>query len=155
MAGATSTAYELLLQKQCPSWLYAVTMGATTVWERWDSLLPDGAINPGQMTSFNHYAFGAVADWAHRVVAGLAPAAPGYKEILFQPRPRNGITYASARHESPYGTVAISWHLSEGRIFVDVTVPTGSTAVLDLEGGTRVPLGPGSQSFAFDFTAPH
>ncbi len=155
MAGATSTAYELLLQKQCPSWLYAVTMGATTVWERWDSLLPDGAINPGQMTSFNHYAFGAVADWAHRVVAGLAPVAPGYKEILFQPRPRNGITYASARHESPYGTVAISWHLSEGRIFVDVTVPTGSTAVLDLEGGTRVPLGPGSQSFAFDFTAPH
>ncbi len=61
------------LERSCPSWLYPVTMGATTIWERWDSLLPDGSVNPGQMTSFNHYAFGAVADWLHRTVAGLAP----------------------------------------------------------------------------------
>src|SRR5665648_1144760 len=61
-----STAYRLLLQDQCPSWLYSVRMGATTIWERWDSMLPDGSINPGEMTSFNHYALGAVADWLHR-----------------------------------------------------------------------------------------
>ena len=76
-AGALDTAYRLLLQRECPSWLYPVTMGATTIWERWDSMLPDGTVNPGEMTSFNHYALGAVADWLHRTVAGLAPAAPG------------------------------------------------------------------------------
>ena len=72
-AGAVDNAYQLLRQTGCPSWLYPVTMGATTVWERWDSMLPDGSVNPGQMTSFNHYAFGAVADWMHRVIGGLAP----------------------------------------------------------------------------------
>ena len=72
-AGAIDDAYQLLLQQDCPSWLYPVTMGATTIWERWDSLLPDGSVNPGEMTSFNHYAFGAVADWMHRVIGGLAP----------------------------------------------------------------------------------
>ena len=74
VTGHLDDAYALLLQREAPSWLYAVTMGATTIWERWDSMLPDGSINPGEMTSFNHYAFGAVADWMHRSVAGLAPA---------------------------------------------------------------------------------
>ncbi|MCB0241082.1 MAG: alpha-L-rhamnosidase, partial [Anaerolineae bacterium] len=73
-AGEYDTAYRLLMQRECPSWLYPVTMGATTIWERWDSMLPDGRVNPGKMTSFNHYALGAVADWLHRTVAGLAPA---------------------------------------------------------------------------------
>ncbi|MGL1682664.1 hypothetical protein ACSTIO_23860, partial [Vibrio parahaemolyticus] len=70
--GHLAAAERLLLQTECPSWLYPVTMGATTVWERWDSMLPDGSVNPGEMTSFNHYALGAVADWLHRTVAGLA-----------------------------------------------------------------------------------
>ena len=74
--GHVDVAYRLLLQTQCPSWLYPVTMEATTIWERWDSLRPDGSVNPSGMTSFNHYALGAVADWLHRRVAGLAPAAP-------------------------------------------------------------------------------
>lgn len=74
--GHADVAYRLLLQTDAPSWLYTVEQGATTIWERWDSLLPDGTVNPSGMTSFNHYAFGAVADWMHRVVAGLAPAAP-------------------------------------------------------------------------------
>ena len=84
-------------------------MGATTIWERWDSMLPDGTVNPGEMTSFNHYALGAVADWLHRAVAGLAPAAPGYRDIVFRPRPGGGLTWAAAAHESPYGPVAIRW----------------------------------------------
>ncbi|WP_329609203.1 alpha-L-rhamnosidase-related protein [Arthrobacter sp. ATA002] len=75
--GHADVAGKLLLQTGVPSWLYAVTMGATTVWERWDSMLPDRTINPGQMTSFNHYAFGAVADWMYRRLAGLAPDSPG------------------------------------------------------------------------------
>jgi alpha-L-rhamnosidase len=146
MVGEVDCAYRLLLQRDCPSWLYAVTQGATTVWERWDALLPDGTVNPGTMTSFNHYALGAVADWVHRVVAGLAPASPGYREILFRPRPGGGITHASARHESPYGTVAISWELVGDQMSVEVTVPTGSTAVLDFEGSEPVPLGPGDHA---------
>src|SRR5581483_18328 len=96
-------AYGLLTQRECPSWLYPVTMGATTIWERWDSLLPDGSVNPGEMTSFNHYAFGAVADWLHRTVGGLAPAEPGYRRIEIKPRPGGGIHHASARHLTPYG----------------------------------------------------
>ena len=75
--GHLDDAYRLLLQRECPSWLYPVTMGATTVWERWDSMLPDGTINPGEMTSFNHYALGAVADWMHRTIGGIAPARTG------------------------------------------------------------------------------
>ena len=76
-----TAAYRLLMERACPSWLYPVTMGATTIWERWDSMLPDGSVNPGEMTSFNHYALGAVGDWLHRTVAGLAPAEPGYRRI--------------------------------------------------------------------------
>ncbi|MGI0501413.1 hypothetical protein ABY44_00005, partial [Burkholderia sp. ZZQ-2] len=70
MTGHTDAAYDLLLEQECPSWLYQVVQGATTVWERWDAMLPDGTVNPGTMTSFNHYALGAVADWLHRSVAG-------------------------------------------------------------------------------------
>ena len=81
-------------ETECPSWLYPVTMGATTIWERWDSMLPDGTINPGEMTSFNHYALGAVADWMHRVVGGLAPAEPGYRAVRIAPQPGGGLTWA-------------------------------------------------------------
>jgi alpha-L-rhamnosidase len=77
--GHLDDAYALLLQTECPSWLYPVTMGASTIWERWDSMLPDGSVNPGEMTSFNHYALGAVVDWMHRTVGGIAPLGPGYR----------------------------------------------------------------------------
>ena len=142
-AGKVAAAYDLLLQRECPSWLYAVSCGATTIWERWDALLADGTVNPGTMTSFNHYAFGAVGDWLHRVVAGLAPVAPGYREILFRPRPGGTLTSASARHESPYGTVAISWQLDGEVLDVEAVVPTGTRAVLDVEACAPVALGPG------------
>jgi alpha-L-rhamnosidase len=105
--GAHDTAYELLTQQDCPSWLYPVTMGATTIWERWDSLLPDGSVNPGEMTSFNHYALGAVADFLHRTVAGLAPASPGYRRLRIAPRPGGGLTHASARLDTPYGQASV------------------------------------------------
>lgn len=146
VTGHTDIAYRLLLARECPSWLYPVIQGATTVWERWDSLLPDGTVNPGQMTSFNHYALGAVGDWMHRVVAGLAPAAPGYREILFRPRPGGGLTSASAAHESPYGRVAIAWLVRDGQLEVRVDVPAGTTAVLDLPGESPRRLGPGTHA---------
>jgi alpha-L-rhamnosidase len=133
-AGHPELAYRLLLQTGCPSWLYAVTMGATTVWERWDSMLPDGSINPGQMTSFNHYALGAVADWLHRRVAGLAPAAPGYRRLLVRPVPDRRLTSAAARHDTPYGEAAVSWERADGRLTLRVTVPVGATATVHVPG---------------------
>ena len=154
-AGEVDVAYRLLLQTRVPSWLYAVTMGATTVWERWDSMLPDGRINPGQMTSFNHYALGAVADWLHRTVAGLAPAAPGYRELLVRPRPGGGLTRASARHDSPYGTAAVAWERSDGRFRLRVQVPVGVTATVHVPGETApVVVGSGAHSWDVDDPCP-
>ncbi len=143
VTGHTDVAYRLLAERECPSWLYPVLHGATTIWERWDSLLPDGTVNPGTMTSFNHYALGSIGDWMHRVVAGLAPAAPGYREILFRPRPGAGLTSASARHESPYGPVSVEWAIRDGQLRVRAEVPHGTTAVLDLPGQEPRRLGPG------------
>jgi alpha-L-rhamnosidase len=146
-AGESEVAYRLLLQTGCPSWLYAVTMGATTVWERWDSMLPDGSINPGEMTSFNHYALGAVADWLHRRVAGLAPAAPGYREIVVAPVPGHGLTSASARHLTPYGEAAVSWRRAGGEFSLDVRVPVGSSATVHLPGADPVRVTHGTHSW--------
>ncbi|NYJ08534.1 glycoside hydrolase family 78 protein [Petropleomorpha daqingensis] len=136
-AGAVAGAYELLLQRENPSWLYPVTMGATTVWERWDSMLPDGSINPGEMTSFNHYAYGAVADWLHRTVAGLAPAGPGYRTLRVAPRPGPGITSAATTHETPYGTASVSWTLEGSAFALDLVVPANSTAQVALPDGSE------------------
>lgn len=142
-AGAVDTAYDLLLEKECPSWLYAVKQGGTTIWERWDSMLADGSVNPGEMTSFNHYALGAVADWMHRVVAGIAPLEPGYRRILFRPQPGGGLTSASARHETPYGTASISWRNADGGHSVSIEVPTGATARVELPGQEPREVGSG------------
>ncbi|MFJ3804288.1 glycoside hydrolase family 78 protein [Streptomyces sp. NPDC090088] len=147
-AGEYDTAYRLLLQRTCPSWLYPVTMGATTVWERWDSMLPDGRVNPGEMTSFNHYALGAVADWLHRTVAGLAPATPGYRRLLVRPRPGGGLTHARAAHDTPYGRAEVSWTRAGGELLVEVTVPPGTTALIDLpDGSDPVEVGSGTHMF--------
>ncbi|MFZ7086856.1 family 78 glycoside hydrolase catalytic domain [Curtobacterium sp. RRHDQ10] len=132
--GHLDDAYALLLQTECPSWLYPVTMGATTVWERWDSMLPDGTINPGEMTSFNHYALGAVADWMHRTVGGLAPLTPGYESVLIAPQPGGGLTWAETSVESVHGRIAVRWELADGSLVLRATVPEGVTAVVRLPG---------------------
>ena len=135
--GHLDDAYRLLLQQECPSWLYSVTMGATTVWERWDSMLPDSSINPGEMTSFNHYALGAVADWMYRTIGGIAPGEPGYRSVRVAPRPGGGITWARTSLETRSGPVAVEWRVSDGELAVDVTVPDGVTADVDLPDGQR------------------
>jgi alpha-L-rhamnosidase len=138
--GHTDEAYKLLLEHECPSWLYPVTMGATTVWERWDSMLPDGTINPGDMTSFNHYALGAVADWMHRVVGGVAPLAPGYSKVLVAPQPGGGLTEAETTLKTPRGQVAVHWIVSGDQFTVDVDLPEGIDGVLRLPGQGDRPL---------------
>ncbi|CAN7215150.1 family 78 glycoside hydrolase catalytic domain [Microbacterium maritypicum] len=148
LTGHADAAYDLLLEQGCPSWLYQVVQGATTVWERWDAMLPDGTVNPGTMTSFNHYALGAVADWLHRSVAGLAPAEPGYRRIRFAPRPGGGLTHASAMQRTPYGDASIAWRVDEGELHVDLVVPVGATAELDLPGTAGEELGHGAHARA-------
>jgi alpha-L-rhamnosidase len=142
--GAYDIAYRLILERECPSWLYPVTMGATTIWERWDSLRPDGSVNPGAMTSFNHYAFGAIADWLHRTVAGLAPVAPGYRRIAVQPRPGGGLTHARARHVTPYGPAEVGWRIHVDTLEVHAVIPPNTTAVVTLPGAPGPDLEVGS-----------
>ncbi|MGH1502253.1 MAG: family 78 glycoside hydrolase catalytic domain [Acidimicrobiales bacterium] len=149
--GHLDDAYGLLLQTECPSWLYPVTMGATTVWERWDSMLPDGSINPGEMTSFNHYALGAVADWVHRVVGGIAPASPGYERIRIAPRPGGSLTWATTTLQTRRGEVRVAWRLADGQLEVDLAVPEGTTAELDLPGAEVAELAAGEHRVAVPF----
>lgn len=142
--GHRREAFALLLQRECPSWLYPVTMGATTIWERWDSLLPDGSVNPGSMTSFNHYALGAVADWMHRVLGGLSPAEPGYSRLLIDPLPGGGITWAETSLETPHGLARVHWTVDGRVLHLEVTIPVGTTAVVRDRAGEDIVLGEGT-----------
>ena len=146
-AGHLPEAYGLLQHEDCPSWLYTVRMGGTTTWERWDSLKPDGTVNSPTMTSFNHYALGAVADWMHRVVAGIESLEPGYRRIRFAPRPGGTFTWAGATHETPYGTASIDWALEDDGLDVEVVVPVGATAVVELPGESPVEVRHGRHRF--------
>ena len=142
--GHLDEAYRLLLQRECPSWLYTVMMGATTMWERWDSMLPNGTINPGQMTSFNHYALGAVADWMHRNIGGIAPLEPGYSRVLIAPQPGGGIRWARSSLQTRHGRISVSWtQEAEGSIELDITVPDGIAALVQLPGTDGQELGSG------------
>ncbi|WP_349899758.1 family 78 glycoside hydrolase catalytic domain [Parafrigoribacterium soli] len=136
--GHIDDAYRLLLERGCPSWLYPVTMGATTIWERWDSMLPDGSINAGEMTSFNHYALGAVADWIYQVVGGIRPGSPGYAEVVFRPQPGPGITWADSSYESVHGRIECSWRMAGNRFHIEVSTPDGIPAHVILPDGESV-----------------
>jgi len=121
--------------------------------ERWDSIRPDGSINPGEMTSFNHYALGAVADWMHRTVAGLAPADPGYSQIEVRPVPGGGLTHARARHYTPYGPAETSWRIADGKMEVEVVVPPNTTATVTLPGSDEktIKVGAGKHQWSYPY----
>ncbi|MDX3784251.1 alpha-L-rhamnosidase-related protein [Streptomyces europaeiscabiei] len=123
--GHTDEAYQLLLNPECPGWLYQVERGATTMWERWDAIQPDGTIdveNAGVMLSFNHYAYGAVAAWLYQSVAGLRPA-PGYRTIEIAPRPGGTLTSAEASITTPYGPASVAGSLSDSTLAVNAVLP--------------------------------
>ncbi|MFD8812127.1 family 78 glycoside hydrolase catalytic domain [Streptomyces sp. NPDC059627] len=158
LAGEPQLAYRMLLEKGCPSWLYPVTMGATTVWERWDSMLPDGTVNPGEMTSFNHYALGAVADWLHRTVAGLAAVEPGWRRLRIAPVPGGDLTWAKAAHETPYGRAEAGWRVEGVKgdlLVVEALVPPNTRAEVHLpDGGEPLEIGSGRHTFRCPYVAP-
>jgi alpha-L-rhamnosidase len=134
----------MLLRTEIRSWLYPITVGATTIWERWEAIKPDGTISGGEladaaegsegsMISFNHYAYGAVIDWVYRNVGGLRLTSPGYQTSAIAPRPVVGIDWAKASIETGYGQLAIDWKIDDaGSLVADFVVPFGTTAILDL-----------------------
>ncbi|KAJ4248748.1 hypothetical protein NW762_012586 [Fusarium torreyae] len=131
LSGYPQVAYSMLLNKECPSWLYPVTRGATTVWERWDSMLPDGSINPGEMTSFNHYAFGAIGKFMYERLAGLQRVKPGWKKCRVAPTMGAEFSEASASHVTPYGELSCSWRTSK---------PQGSSGKETFKIHVKVPI---------------
>jgi alpha-L-rhamnosidase len=150
MSGEHDAAYRMLLERECPSWMYPITMGATTIWERWDSMKPDGSVNAGSMTSFNHYALGAIGDWLHRSVGGIAPLAPGYRRFEVGPLIGGGLTWAEARHLTPYGMASSKWTLADGRVAMEVVVPANSTArVVPPDGSDAIEVGSGTHAWSF------
>jgi alpha-L-rhamnosidase len=132
--GYLEEAFMLLTRKEYPSWLYPITQGATTIWERWDGIKPDGSFQDEGMNSFNHYAYGAIGEWLYSVVAGLEidPEQPGYKHVIVQPHTGGGLTYAKATHQSMYGTVAAGWELRDGVLHVGIDVPANTRATVRL-----------------------
>ncbi len=129
-AGETALAYDLIFRKEYPSWLYPVTMGSTTMWERWNSLKPDGSFADKGMNSFNHYAYGAVGDWMYGTIAGINydEKSPGFKNILFKPVPDSRLTYAKATLMSNYGEIVSSWSKIDSLIEYTFVVPNGCSA---------------------------
>ena len=129
--GKTDVAYTLLKQKSWPSWLYSVTQGATTIWERWDGWTHDrGFQNPG-MNSFNHYAYGAIGAWMYAVVAGIDvdDDQPGYKRIIMRPQPGGDFSYVAADLKGPYGAIRSAWKQNNGFEW-NITVPANSSALV-------------------------
>ncbi len=130
--GYVDLAYKLLLQETYPSWLYPVKMGATTIWERWDGIKPDGTFQVPSMNSYNHYAYGAIGDWMYRVMVGLDTYedGTGYKHSKIQPHIGGGFTNAAASLQTYYGKLSNSWKVAENKLVMDVEVPVNTNATL-------------------------
>lgn len=130
--GLHGLADEIFMKEDFPGWLYAVKKGATTIWERWNSILPNGDFDESGMNSLNHYAYGSIGSWLYEKVAGIRCMEPGYKKIRIQPTLTKGMTEVSATYESIYGTIVSAWSCREGKICVDVQIPANTTAVIQL-----------------------
>ena len=149
--GQTDVAYDLLNQETPPSWLYQVKHGATTIWERWDVIRPDGSIKRSGTDSLNHYAFGAIGDWLYRVVAGLevTPDAPGFKHTLIQPQPGGSLTHARATFNSMYGEIESAWEWTEkGEFRLSVNIPANTSATVRLPGATTAQVTENGQALS-------
>jgi alpha-L-rhamnosidase len=135
--GQNDLAFDLLQQKEWPSWLYAVTQGATTIWERWDGWTHDKGFQDAGMNSFNHYAYGAIGDWMYQRIAGidLDPEVPAYKKLRMRPLVGGGLTWAHGTLETRYGTVESRWELDGDAFHWTVEIPFGTTASVQIPTG--------------------
>lgn len=149
--GAHEKAAALLMKEDYPSWLYAVNKGATTIWERWDSIKPDGTFDESGMNSLNHYAYGSVGDWMYRKIAGINQVEPGYKKIRIRPMFVKGIEEAEGTFESPYGKIVSGYQCRDGKIHIHVEIPANTTAVIILpETEECLEVGSGSYDYEYD-----
>ncbi len=132
--GRTDVAYRLLMQDTFPSWLYTVKLGATTMWERWDSWTPENGFSSSGMTSFNHYAYGAVGEWLYTTVAGISahPDTPGYKRIVVRPEPGGRLSRVSGVIHSIHGPIESAWSIENEQFQLDVRVPPNTSAEVHL-----------------------
>ncbi len=144
--GQAELAYSLVLQTEYPSWLYSVRQGATTIWEHWDGIKPDGSFWSTDMNSYNHYAYGAVVDWLYTKAAGIHydETAPGYKKIRFRPVPDKRFGNVEASVDTVYGMVESTWRYEGEQIRFTVTVPPNTTAVFETPDGKQTELGSGT-----------
>ncbi len=149
--GMHDVAAEILMQPDYPGWMYAIQKGATTIWERWDSVHPDGSFDESGMNSLNHYSYGSVGTWLFEDVAGIRPAAPGWKKIRIAPRPTMGLPRVEASAETPYGRASVDSRCENGRYRLRVEVPFNTTAEIVLPGsGERVETGSGVFEYEYD-----
>jgi alpha-L-rhamnosidase len=151
--GYKDLAYKVFYQTECPSWLYEVNKGATTIWEKWNAIRPDGSICG---TSFNHYSFGCIGDWMLRKLAGLNMAEPSYRKSIIAPDLDCGLDFVKARTETIYGEIACSWRLEGDKAVIDVTIPPNTTSKIflpyaDGEKVTRVATGSGNYHFEYNY----
>lgn len=146
--GYHDVAYSLLLQEEFPSWLYSVNMGATTIWEHWDGMRPDGTMWSADMNSFNHYSYGAVAAWMYGYITGIRPdeTKPGYEHFFLAPVPDARLEYAKASLDTKFGTIRSEWETKDGKTTYRFAVPAGSTATIVL-GGKNEEVGAGEYKY--------
>lgn len=150
--GRSDLAYTLLLNDGYPSWLYSVKNGATTVWERWNSWTKEDGFGDIAMNSFNHYAFGSIAEWMFRVIAGIDLAAPGFGKLRVEPRMDPRLTHARAEFDSPHGQITSAWRLDGGQLTVDLQIPPSTRAQVILPNGDTYEVGSGTYSYVIAWT---
>ena len=152
--GKADTAFRLLLQETCPSWLYSVKCGATSVWERWDALQEDGSLNvervgSSNMVSFSHYAYGAIGQFLYERVGGLVANEAGYRRFTVRPYIGGGIEHACVSHETPYGRISSEWRrLNDGTFKLTVEAPANTRGIVILPTGEQRAIGSGTYEFA-------
>lgn len=151
--GYNSVAYDLLMQQTYPSWLYPVKMGATTIWERWDGIKPDGSFQTPGMNSYNHYAYGAIGEWMYKNIAGIQSSLPGYKKFTIKPIPGGKLLWAEASFESVYGKISSSWKIESGKFKLKVSIPANTSAevfVPDASGSNFIKYDRSSGDYYFE-----
>lgn len=145
--GYMSTAQKVLMNNGYPGWLYEVDMGATTIWERWNSLMPDGTPNPDGMNSYNHYAYGSVMEFVVRRIVGIEKAEAGYKKIKIAPNPCKGLAEIKAEYQSVSGKITAGYKYKDGEITFFADIPQGVEAEIILPTIPPVNVEGGSYSF--------
>lgn len=146
-SGHHKTAVDLLLNEDYPGWLYSVNLGATTIWERWNSVLPDGTINPEGMNSLNHYTYGSIEAWMFADVCGIRAGMPGFREAVIAPHPDHRLGYLRGKIDTAAGSYESSWEYREGKLHYEIKVPFGASAQIALPGEELVHVGAGTHIY--------